>query len=105
MISFRRPELYLAALVFLVALTALDLTRSPNRQLTVRLCTSTIRAYQHYGRTWGATLIRCRYVPTCSEYSLQAIEKYGAGRGFVLSIRRLWSCRGGVPIGTLQPVP
>ena len=24
---------------------------------------------------------RCRYIPTCSEYALEAVEKYGAGQG------------------------
>ncbi|EGO65074.1 membrane protein insertion efficiency factor YidD [Acetonema longum] len=34
----------------------------------------------------------CRFVPTCSEYALEAIEKYGAWRGTVLSIRRILRC-------------
>lgn len=34
----------------------------------------------------------CRFVPTCSEYALEAIEKYGAWRGAVLSIRRILRC-------------
>ena len=32
---------------------------------------------------------RCRYIPTCSEYALQAVEKYGALRGGWLALRRL----------------
>ena len=34
----------------------------------------------------------CRFTPTCSEYAMQAIEKYGALRGFYLAIRRLLRC-------------
>ena len=34
----------------------------------------------------------CRFIPTCSEYALQAIEKYGALKGGWLSVRRLLKC-------------
>ncbi|HSE35889.1 MAG TPA: membrane protein insertion efficiency factor YidD [Blastocatellia bacterium] len=34
----------------------------------------------------------CRFTPTCSEYAMQAIEKYGALRGFYLAARRLLRC-------------
>jgi len=34
----------------------------------------------------------CRFYPTCSQYSLQAIEKYGAARGGWLSIKRIAKC-------------
>ncbi|MDY3928819.1 MAG: membrane protein insertion efficiency factor YidD [Clostridia bacterium] len=34
----------------------------------------------------------CRFVPTCSEYALQALEKYGAFKGSYLAIRRLLRC-------------
>jgi len=36
--------------------------------------------------------IRCKYYPTCSEYSKQAIEKYGAFKGFFLSLKRFCKC-------------
>ena len=34
----------------------------------------------------------CRFVPTCSEYSYQAIEKHGAIKGTALSIWRILRC-------------
>lgn len=34
----------------------------------------------------------CRYTPTCSEYAIQAIEKYGAVKGCYLAIRRILRC-------------
>ena len=34
----------------------------------------------------------CRYIPTCSQYALEALEKYGAARGSVLALRRLSRC-------------
>lgn len=34
----------------------------------------------------------CRFIPTCSEYALQAVQKYGALKGSLLAIRRLLKC-------------
>ena len=35
---------------------------------------------------------RCRFYPTCSEYSKQAIMKYGSIKGSFLSIKRILKC-------------
>ncbi len=34
----------------------------------------------------------CRFVPSCSEYACEAIERHGSGRGGWLAIRRLGRC-------------
>ena len=34
----------------------------------------------------------CRFHPTCSEYSKQALLKYGAGKGLLLGIKRILRC-------------
>lgn len=34
----------------------------------------------------------CRYTPTCSEYTMQALEKHGALKGSFLAIKRILSC-------------
>ncbi len=34
----------------------------------------------------------CRFIPTCSEYALQAIGKYGALKGGWLTLKRLLRC-------------
>lgn len=34
----------------------------------------------------------CRFVPTCSEYALEAIEKYGALKGSFLAAKRILKC-------------
>ena len=48
----------------------------------------------------------CRFIPTCSQYAQEAVEKYGAVKGAALSARRLAKChpfyRGG---RIYDPVP
>ena len=34
----------------------------------------------------------CRYLPTCSEYSIEALRTYGFFKGLFLSIKRIFSC-------------
>ncbi len=34
----------------------------------------------------------CRFYPTCSQYALEAIEKYGALKGSFLAIKRILKC-------------
>jgi len=34
----------------------------------------------------------CRYLPTCSEYSIDALKEYGFFKGLLISIKRILSC-------------
>ena len=34
----------------------------------------------------------CRYLPTCSEYSIDALKTYGFSKGLLLSFKRIVSC-------------
>ena len=34
----------------------------------------------------------CRFIPTCSAYALEAVEKYGAWKGGWLALRRILRC-------------
>ncbi len=40
----------------------------------------------------GVTGRRCRYLPTCSEYASDAIEKHGTWRGALLALSRIARC-------------
>ncbi|WP_099205101.1 membrane protein insertion efficiency factor YidD [Scatolibacter rhodanostii] len=46
----------------------------------------------------------CRYIPTCSEYGLTAIERFGAFKGTILTVWRVLRCN---PFskGGYDPVP
>jgi len=46
----------------------------------------------------------CRFYPTCSSYSYQAIKKYGPFKGLVLAFKRIIRCHPGNP-GGFDPVP
>ncbi|MFZ9346119.1 MAG: membrane protein insertion efficiency factor YidD [Burkholderiaceae bacterium] len=77
--------------------------RGPDKKsMAAAMGVGLVRAYQ-----WTIRPIigpRCRYLPHCSDYSIEAIERYGFMTGSWLAAKRLsrchpW-CRGG-----LDPVP
>ncbi len=46
----------------------------------------------------------CRFSPSCSAYTAQAVEKYGAARGAYLGVRRVLRCHPFHP-GGFDPLP
>jgi len=46
--------------------------------------------YQRYISPWFPS--SCRFYPTCSQYTLEAVEKYGVGRGLFLGVKRITRC-------------
>ncbi len=61
-----------------------------------------IRCYQKYLSPLKST--RCPYFPTCSQYGLEAVQKYGAVKGSILAAWRILRCN---PFskGGYDPVP
>ncbi len=55
-------------------------------------------------RTLFLTDSVCRFRPTCSEYTYQAVEKYGAGKGLFLGLKRIIRCHPWNP-GGFDPIP
>ena len=63
----------------------------PIAEIPRRLLIGLVRGYQlvispHTGPS-------CRYTPTCSEYAILALRKYGAVRGGILTVWRLLRCQ------------
>lgn len=58
-----------------------------------------IRVYQRYAKS--ETRLRCCYTPSCSEYAILALKKYGALIGGIKAVRRLLRC--GPPGGVDYP--
>lgn len=62
---------------------------------------SIIKLYQKIPGNWHSN---CRFVPTCSNYAIEAINTYGAFRGSIMTIKRIMRCN---PLGGsgYDPVP
>lgn len=46
----------------------------------------------------------CKFIPSCSEYCIQAIHEWGVFRGSWLAVKRIARCRPGT-LGGIDPVP
>ena len=57
------------------------------------LIISVINGYQKHISLWLENRgIKCKYYPTCSEYTKQAIQKYGVVKGGIIGIWRILRC-------------
>ena len=101
----KRPETYLVLYFVMVLLLVLDSDRAPSQQVTAYLYVGTVRIYQHFGRPLLAGRVECRYRPTCSDYSIEAVQTYGIRHGLKLTFARISSCTASVPKQTYDPVP
>jgi len=101
----RRPGTYLLLLAVPAALVTADSFRAPERQVFAKFYVASVHAYQYAGHPMLEGRVRCRYNPTCSNYSEAAVRKFGLAKGLALTCARLWRCRSSVPLGTPDPVP
>ena len=46
----------------------------------------------------------CRFMPTCSAYTIEAIQNFGIGKGIWLGMKRILRCRPGCSCG-IDPLP
>ena len=102
----KRPEPYLFVLAAVVLAGCADSFRNPDRQVLARLYVAVVRdVYQPYVRPLQEGRVRCRYIPSCSDYSIEAVQRFGIRAGLLLSWRRVMSCKQTVPLGTRDAVP
>lgn len=67
----------------------MQIKNSPLKNIAIKL----VRIYQICISPLIGGRAVCRFTPTCSEYTLQAIEKYGTIRGTWMGIKRISRCR------------
>jgi putative membrane protein insertion efficiency factor len=60
------------------------------RSFAARVVLRLIRGWQVFVSSWRVP--SCRFTPSCSNYAAQAVERFGAGRGTYLAVRRLLRC-------------
>lgn len=68
-----------------------------------RLIIDLIHFYQKYFSPLKPPIYRCCYYPSCSQYTLEAVERFGI-KGAVLGIKRVLSCHPW-SAGGYEPVP
>jgi putative membrane protein insertion efficiency factor len=79
-----------------------DTDGAARQGLAQRAILASIRGYQlAFAPMYSGA---CRFVPSCSAYAAEAVERHGATRGTILAVRRLLRCH---PFGShgLDPVP
>ena len=73
------------------------LTQSGGLRVVSRLLILAIHFYQrHFSALFAGV---CKYEPSCSNYAIHALRRYGAAKGSAMTIRRLLRCRPPYPGG------
>ncbi|MBA3272757.1 MAG: membrane protein insertion efficiency factor YidD [Chthoniobacterales bacterium] len=95
----------IAAVVFTAA-AIFDWSRPPAAQWSARLYENVVVVgYRAVVRPVTKHFIRCRFEPTCSQYSAEAVRAYGFPIGLAMTSKRLLRCMPWIPFGTRDPVP
>jgi putative membrane protein insertion efficiency factor len=96
----------LIAAVALAAAAIFDWTQPPAAQFSVRCYDwAVIAPYRYAIHPVIAPVTHCRFRPTCSRYSQEAMHAHGFLRGLVLTGWRIMRCGPWTKEGTVDPVP
>lgn len=101
----KHPGTWLTLFSAPLLLALADSFRAPENQVTGRLYVGAVRCYQSLRGDKLERYVLCRFEPTCSEYSIEAVQKYGIRHGLVLTVKRLSRCQKDMKRGTRDPVP
>jgi putative membrane protein insertion efficiency factor len=105
-LTLRRHWILVVAVVVLAAATICDWTRPPRQQISVALYERiVIGGYRVVLKPLSGRFVHCRFQPTCSRYSEEAMLAHGFPKGLWLTTARLFRCMPWVPLGTRDPVP
>ena len=105
--SVTRPIFWILIAAAVIAVAAIcDWARPSPNQFSVQLyARAIIGPYQRYVRPHTHRFFRCRFKPSCSQYSFYAMQAHGFPRGLWLTAKRVLRCTPWVPAGTEDPVP
>lgn len=101
----KHPGFYLLVGLAFAGLIALDASRAPQKQASARAYLGVLHAYRKGVSPAIGGVVRCRFEPSCSRYSEEAVRRYGIAPGLRLTVARLWRCRARTPPATPDPVP
>ena len=102
----RRTRVIWIAAVVLAAAVICDWMRPPREQISVSVYNrAAIGGYRLVLKPLYDRYIHCRFQPTCSHYSEEAMLAHGFPKGLWLTTSRLFRCMPWVPAGTRDPVP
>jgi putative membrane protein insertion efficiency factor len=105
-VTGRRVWVIWIAAVALVAGAIFDWTQPPRQQISVALYQRLVLGgYRAFLKPLSDRFIHCRFQPTCSRYSEEAMLAHGFPKGLWLTTSRLFRCMPWTPAGTRDPVP
>jgi putative membrane protein insertion efficiency factor len=104
--SWQKASWVRKTIIILAMLVVLDWLRPPPQQFTAGALITGIELYQRYvskGIMEAKGIKICRYTPTCSEYTKQALAKYGLFKGSLMGMYRIVRCNPWSQGGEDQP--
>jgi len=101
----RRPFVLMMILGLMLSAGLWDSFRSPDEQFLADIYVKWVILYQQWIQPKLTPAVQCRYIPTCSEYSIVAVKQHGIWKGLSLTLGRITSCTSDVKAGTCDPVP
>jgi uncharacterized protein len=102
----RRVWIFFCVAIGVAVAAISDWTKPAATQTSVQFYNrAVVTGYFRYVRPITSRFVRCRFQPTCSIYSITAMQAHGFPKGLWLTVKRLCRCLPWVPLGTYDPVP